>query len=191
MAIQINLVSSENGFHDFDVQGAGFINRVTVSNDIQRGDMFNIYHGYSDENSRKSTGIWLGDKGIGGYLTGDLEKSIRRSDVFIGETMDSDYFYAMVAKKHCKCNCKSPSVRSRYENRTLIAVDLDSTEFERESSRFNVYTGSCISCGELVTFGNQIGSFNSTGLDHLKDLAVKEHRGPIEWGNVITSRDQL
>jgi hypothetical protein len=79
------LVSTENGFYDFDVMDAGSISRATVSEVIQPGDMFNLYYGDPD-NRRKEGAMWLSKQGISGYLTGDLEKSIRASNVFISES---------------------------------------------------------------------------------------------------------
>lgn len=86
----VKLVSTANGFYDFDISDAGSIRRVTVSEEIKFGDHFNIYYGDGHYiQHRKEGAKWLGKKGIGGYLTGDLEKSIRKSSVFIGESVNS------------------------------------------------------------------------------------------------------
>lgn len=76
--IGLRLVSATNGFHDFDVTGAGSIRRVTVRDDVKRGDVFNVYYGESSKGGAK----WLGSKGVKGYLVGDLEKSIKASGVY-------------------------------------------------------------------------------------------------------------
>lgn len=80
------LVSSENGLYDFDVIDCQYIRRVTVSEKVEKGDTFNIYSG----ESHKSDGIWSGTKGIKGYLTGDLEASVRASNAFHSELIKRD-----------------------------------------------------------------------------------------------------
>ncbi|MFV8385221.1 hypothetical protein ACNO5E_14125 [Vibrio parahaemolyticus] len=70
--MEIRLVSTEHGYHDFDVADAELVKRVTVDENIKKGDMFNIYlHG-----GKKVGGIWRGEKGVKGYLVGDLKDSI-------------------------------------------------------------------------------------------------------------------
>lgn len=76
--MQIKLVSTENGIYDFDVINAGSINRVTVSESIKKGDIFNVYFGASG----KEGGVWKGTKGVSGYLTGDLELSIKETNAY-------------------------------------------------------------------------------------------------------------
>jgi hypothetical protein len=76
--MQIKLVSTENGLYDFDVIDAGSISRVTVSETIKKGDTFNIYFGESS----KEGGIWQGDNGVSGFLTRDLESSIKASNAY-------------------------------------------------------------------------------------------------------------
>lgn len=185
--MDIRLVSTENGFHDFDVSGAGTIRRVTVSENIKKGESFNIYFGDGHYvPHRKESAVWHGNKGVAGYLIGDLEKSIRKSDVFIGESVDSDRFYRKVTEKHCSCLCSDPVTNSDKERRVL-AVDLDHPDYGRESSRYIIFKTSCKKCEKSLTFGAGVGSFHSTGIDNLKHLAAKEAREPIDWNNVITN----
>lgn len=184
--MKIELISTDNGFFDFNVTGAGTIHRVTVGEDIKRGDLFNIYYGDGSYTPhRKEGAVWQGKKGIQQGVTDYLEKSIRKSDVFIGESADSDLFYKKVATKHCKCNCTSPTIQNRYGNRMLLAVDLEHPEYGRNSSRHIIWLAQCAICGEELTFGSGIGSFHSHGIEQLKQLAEKVNRAPIDWEKVI------
>lgn len=70
--MEIRLVSTEHGYHDFDVADSELVKRVTVDENVKKGDLFNIYlHG-----GNKIGGTWKGEKGVKGYLIGDLEDSI-------------------------------------------------------------------------------------------------------------------
>lgn len=189
--MQINLVSTSNGYYDFDISEAGTVRRVTVSENIKHGEMFNIYYGDGHYiPHRKAGATWLGKKGIGGYLVGDLEKSIRKAEVFIAETIDSDEFYNVAAKKHCKCTCSDPYVKDQ-SMRTLLAVDLDHPEYGRSTSRNIIYLSKCGRCSKPLTHGTGFGSFYSNGLSNLKQLAEKEARCEIEWNSIISSINEL
>jgi hypothetical protein len=84
----IKLVSTENGFYDFDITDAGTIRRVTIPESIKKGDSFNIYYGDGHYiPHRKGAGTWVGSKGVSGYLAGDVEKSVRKSSIYIGESI--------------------------------------------------------------------------------------------------------
>ncbi len=85
--MQVRLVSTENGFYDFDVTEAGSIKRVTVASDIKQGDMFNVYYG----DSSKEGAIWQGKSGVSGYLIGDVERSIVHSEIYKAEHKTNPY----------------------------------------------------------------------------------------------------
>ncbi len=81
--MELKLVSTANGLYDFDVIDADGIHRVTVPEDVQYGDSFNIYcDNDAGDPCRKVGGVWMGKTGIGGYLVGDLDKSICNSVAF-------------------------------------------------------------------------------------------------------------
>lgn len=185
--MNLHLVSTANGFHDFDVSGAGSIHRVTVSEKIKRGNMFNIYYGDGHYvKHQKTSGKWLGTKGIAGYLVGDLEKSIRATDLFVGEGMDSEKFYHAVAEMYSDCDCVNPVFKSGASKR-VVAVDLDHPDQVRQSSRYIVFLGKCSCCAKDTTVGTGLGSFNQIGLDNLKRLAEKKNGSKINWSGVVTS----
>jgi hypothetical protein len=191
--IDIKLVHTENGFHDFNISNAGTIRSVTVSESIQFGEVFKIFYGdghYVPHQMVRTT--WLGRKDILGHLM-DLDKSIRHSDIFIGESTDSDKFYKMVAKKHCDCRCNEPRLADRYDNatRTLLAFDLDFPEYSRSCSRHIIYLSKCGKCSKALTHGTGVGSFCTTGKDKLKALAEKEADMTIDFDSIITSKAQL
>lgn len=189
--MQLKLVSTENGFHDFDVSGAGTIRRVTVCENIKYGGAFNIYYGDGHTIAhRKGSGKWLGRKGVEGYLVGDVEKSIRKSEIFIGEAVDSEAFYRALSKQFCRCMCSDPYIENPLE-RKVLGVDLDHSEYSRASSRYIVYLYTCGRCSKDLTGGTSFGSLGSHGLENLKALAQNEARTAIEWDCVITSLSQV
>jgi hypothetical protein len=75
-----HLVSTSNGFYDFDItdNSNAKIYRATVDKDIKKGDMFNVFYGDGSKTGCK----WVGDRGIDNYLIGDLEKSIKASKFY-------------------------------------------------------------------------------------------------------------
>ena len=185
------LVSTENGFYDFDITDAGSIRRVTISENIKKGDSFNIYYGdghYTPHRKERCT--WVGSNGIGGYLTGDVEKSVRKSSVYIGESIRSEELYKKVANKFCDCRCSEPVTNSD-KSRSVLAVDLDAPDYGREQSRYIIFLTDCRKCKQPLTFGTGVGSFHSTGTVNLKHLAEKEARQAIDWNNTITSVNDI
>lgn len=187
--IEIKLISTQNGFYDFDVTNAGTIRRVTVPDTVKFGEMFNIYYGDGSYVPHSKEGAtWQGRKGIAEDLTGDVLKSIKASAVFIGESKDSSMFYKKVAAKHCECCCAEPSLVSDVQRtRCVIAVDLETPDYSRDESRNIIYLSECSKCHLSVTHGTGIGSFNTTGLDKLKELAEKAAGCPIDFDEIITS----
>jgi hypothetical protein len=186
--IEIKLVKTQSPFHDFDVSGAGTIRRVTISPDIKLGDTFNIFFGDGHYVPKQKEGAtWLGKTG---YSLADVEKSIRRSSVFIGESMDSAKFYARVAKKYCACGCKEPYLKDR-KHGNVIAVDLEQPDYSRSSSRNIVYLSECGRCGKELTHGTGIGSFCTVGEVELMALAEKQAGCSIDFGAIVTSTSQL
>jgi len=187
------LISASNGVYGFDITNAGTIGRATISDGIKFGDMFEIEFGDGHYVPKQKEQVkWLGKKGIGGYLVGDLEKSISKSAVFIGESMDSSAFYELVAKKHCDCHCDSPALKHGSESeRKVIAFDLDTPTYSRDESRNLIYLSVCVNCSKALTHGTGVGSFHTTGEDELKALAEKTASVSIDFDSIITSRKQL
>jgi len=66
------LVSTSNGFHDFDITGYGGVKRATVSPSIKKGELFNVYL----EEGAKIGAIWLGRVGVNQT---DLQRSIQKA----------------------------------------------------------------------------------------------------------------
>lgn len=66
------LVSTNNGFHDFDLTGYGGVKRATISPSIKKGELFNVYL----EDGAKIGATWLGSKGINEK---DLLRSIKKA----------------------------------------------------------------------------------------------------------------
>lgn len=56
-ALAVRLISDENGFQDFDIEGHPDLRRACVPNGIKKGERFNVYHGESS----KSGAVWTGD----------------------------------------------------------------------------------------------------------------------------------
>ncbi|MHC5194773.1 hypothetical protein ACYSUW_13560 [Pseudomonas frederiksbergensis] len=54
--IECVLVTSENGFRDYDIKGHPVVHRITVGHGIRKGDAFNVYC----TESRKVGGVWQG-----------------------------------------------------------------------------------------------------------------------------------
>jgi len=54
--IECVLVSSENGFRDYDIKGHPVVHRITVGHGISKGDTFNVYC----TGSGKVGGVWQG-----------------------------------------------------------------------------------------------------------------------------------
>lgn len=75
-----HLVSTSNGFYDFDItdNSNAKIYRATVDKDIKKGGMFNVFYGDGSKIGCK----WVGVRGIDNYLIGDLEKSIKASSFY-------------------------------------------------------------------------------------------------------------
>ncbi len=69
--MQTSLISTEHGFHDFDIEGAGSIERATVDQKIRSGDLFNIYLADGVKHGVK----WIGTRGVNNQ---DLEVSIKK-----------------------------------------------------------------------------------------------------------------
>lgn len=184
--MQIRLVSSKRGYHDFDVTDAGSIHRVCVSNNIKHGDIFNIYYGESS----KEGGVWLGRKGIAGYLIGDLEKSLRKAPVFIGETLDSHKFYRRVSEQFNECKCSTSKLKPGAMGK-VIAVDLDYADYTRPEGRWIVFINKCDTCKKQLTHGSTYSAHSTTGLKELKAQAQKSTKDVIDWNSVITSIEKL
>lgn len=185
MAPHFKLVSSENGFHDFDVINAGSIKRVTVSNSIVRGEIFNIYYGTSS----KEGGTWVGTKGIAGYLTGDLERSVIASQVYQNEHIDSEAFANAMIETHCKCGCLDPSYRNDGPF-SVIGVDLKAPDYQRQESRYITFKVKCIKCKLDTTLSEGFASIGIVGLDELKRYAeakaLAKGIDSIDWSKVTT-----
>lgn len=75
--MEITLVSTDHGFHDFDIAGFGNLRRATVSPAIKKGDQFNLFFGESS----KVGALWVGNNGLN---TRDLESSIKKAAKHIG-----------------------------------------------------------------------------------------------------------
>ncbi|MGE8063811.1 hypothetical protein [Pseudomonas sp. NPDC089569] len=60
--IEAVLVTSENGFRDYDIKGHPVVHRITVGHGIRKGDNFNVY--------------CTGGRKVGGVWQGGLEKSL-------------------------------------------------------------------------------------------------------------------
>ncbi len=82
--------------------------------------------------------------------------------------IDSDKFYNACADKYSKCDCDEPI---RGKDRDVLAIDLSTPFRGRESSRFIVETCTCKRCGDVLTFGSQFGSFNTSTRAALFDAA--------------------
>lgn len=78
----IKLVSSDTDTYLFDVVDAGSIVRASVNSGIRYGDVFEL----ETHSGQHFETVWLGGTGISGYLVGDVEKSIRSSELFISES---------------------------------------------------------------------------------------------------------
>lgn len=70
--MEITLVSTDHGFHDFDIAGFGNLRRATVSPAIKKGETFNLF---LCESSKIGV-IWIGDRGLN---TDDLKRSIEKA----------------------------------------------------------------------------------------------------------------
>ncbi|MBQ68979.1 hypothetical protein CL689_02835 [Candidatus Saccharibacteria bacterium] len=66
------LVSTSNGFHDFDITQYGGVKRATVSPNIKKGEPFNVYL----EEGAKIGAIWMGSAGVNKE---DLQRSIQKA----------------------------------------------------------------------------------------------------------------
>lgn len=53
-SVQVQLASSDHGFHDYDVLGHASVKRVCVAPQMKRGDLFNVYH----HDGKKTGGFW-------------------------------------------------------------------------------------------------------------------------------------
>lgn len=173
----------------FDITEAGSITGATVSLNIQHGDPFNIYYGDAD-NSRKQSSSWKGHKTTKETLQADLEKSIQESAVFLGESINSEDFYNAALKSHCDCTCSKPVIRNANEKK-VIAVDLDSPEYDRSSGRYIVFSCWCESCDKKLIHGTTLGCFRVPSLNGLKERAQLKSEKLIDWPNVITSLEGL
>lgn len=170
--MKITLISSEHDFFDYNISDAGSIYRACVSATIKVGDIFNIYHG----DGKKSGVIWKGS----------LEKSIELSEVYKGVTKNSESFYDHFSEIYNKCGCEDPSVKKGSSK--IIAVDLESPEYERDSSRWIVWLGACNCCGKDLTHGANFGYYSITGVTEIKEAAKNAARELINWSKVLTSR---
>lgn len=189
--LELTLTSSDRGYLDFNIKGAGTIRRATVAHKIKHGDTFHIYYGDGEYTPhQKEPAAWLGYDGTSADILNDLKKSILSSSVFIGESINSGDFYTKVAKQFSKCQCDEPALTFA-ENKQVIAVDLDYPEYARNSSRSIVFLGSCQHCNKELTYGTGFGSFCTTGETKLKELAEKEAQGSIDFDSIITSASQL
>jgi hypothetical protein len=187
--MKIKLVSRSNGVYVFDIAEAGSIRNVTVPRDRKRGDLFNIYFGDGSHIPYKTEkAVWLGLESGKKPLTSDMEMSIRKSDVFIGESIDSDAFYDKIVRKYCVCHCRDPSMKTLVTE--VFAVDLAYPDYARSRSRCIVYKGKCAICSEDLTCMTNLGGFNTTGLDNFKQL-IKESGSSIDWNTVITSIEDI
>lgn len=70
--MNITLISTNHGFHDFDIAGFGDLRRATVSPAIKKGETFNLFFGESS----KVGATWIGKDGLN---TADLERSIKNA----------------------------------------------------------------------------------------------------------------
>lgn len=196
--IEITLVTTVNGFLDFNVKNAGTIRRVTIPLNIKPQGMFNIYYGdghYVPHS--KQGGLWQGkvvscDVGSKIDFHKDIIKSITHSDVYVGESLNSEHFYTKVADKYCLCRCDAPFVKRGDDCKSeLLAVDLEQAQYSRSTSRNIIYLTTCGNCNKPLTYGTGIGSFCTTGEETLKYLAEKELGRKIEFDKIITSISQI
>lgn len=186
--MNLNLVSTKHGLYDFDITNAGItISRAAVPQTIEYKELFNIYYGDGHYiPNRKEGGVWRGREGVKGDLLGTLERSIRRSQCFIGESIDSDEFYKNMAKRFCQCSCSEPGF-VRGAKSCVIGADLDYADYGRSSSRHIVLLGTCNRCKKDMTQAAGIGSYHTTGLEKLKSIVEKDTGAVIDWSSVITS----
>lgn len=70
--MNITLVSTSNGFNDFDIAEYRGVKRATVSPNIKKGELFNVYL----EEGAKIGAIWLGRVGVNQT---DLQRSIQKA----------------------------------------------------------------------------------------------------------------
>lgn len=75
--MDITLISTNHGFHDFDIAGFASVRRATVSPAIKKGDQFNLFFGESSKVGAR----WIGSNGLN---TRDLESSIKKAAKQIG-----------------------------------------------------------------------------------------------------------
>ena len=54
--MDVALVSSANGFRDYDITGHPVVHRITVGHGIRKGENYNVYC----NDGRKIGGVWQG-----------------------------------------------------------------------------------------------------------------------------------
>ncbi|MDK9793326.1 hypothetical protein [Vibrio sp. D431a] len=132
--MKFHLVSSENGVYDFDVTDAGSIKRVKVPESVKAGDIINIYSG----ESTKTGAEWKGTKGVKGYLTGDLELSVRASNAFHVEIVNQDAQYCIDSGYTVVANNSMSTVvisNSEDDESSIYLDGSDADEFIEKAKR--------------------------------------------------------
>ncbi|MCY9874780.1 hypothetical protein [Vibrio barjaei] len=181
--MQITHNETAHGFCDFDIVNAGSIYRVTVSDTIKNGDMFNVFYA----NGSKGAGFWKGKAGCPTDQIMALRQSIENCEVFKQESIDSENFFLALVDHHQSCSCTIPTPASSKQDFTLIGVDLESADFQRDNGRYLVYKTPCKKCNEDTIFAHAFCPSSSTGEEHLKSLATRHHREAINWDSITTS----
>lgn len=85
--MNITLVSTSNGFNDFDISEYGGVKRATVSPSIKKGDMINVYF----KDGSKMGAAWLGSAGVNKE---DLQRSIQKAVKTTGRWIEDECYTA-------------------------------------------------------------------------------------------------
>ena len=88
IGIELNLVSSAHGFHDFDVTGHPDVHRVCIGFGIKKGDVFNVY----GPGSSKRGAFWMEsvEKSLANFLDLNPASVWRKSEPKMEFTKDSE-----------------------------------------------------------------------------------------------------
>lgn len=186
--LNLNQVSFENGIRTISVTNSLLLNPILIHDKIKLGELFSISYGNDHHFKQGSESIeWTSELPLSeAMLNGELEAMLMRTEHIKGVFTDSAAFYEAVSDKLTKCTCYEP--HCDYDNKKLVAADLEHPNQPRNSSRYAVFSTKCLDCKKPITLSTQFGSFSTTGLDELKQLVIEKSGTPVNFSKIITTK---
>lgn len=190
--MSVSLENEQSGVFTFKVLNTDFIVSCSVGLGAKRGDGFQIH--YEDNSETKTVeALWYGPEFKQALDPKHVIHSIKRSELYHALNIDSDAFHTAMCDEYSNCRCNYPAFKLPFDEMAQIAkvvgADLAYPQYPRTKSRQVSFVAKCDVCNDQVVFSRGLGSYHTTGLKTLKEIACDMADRRIVFSKIITELD--